>query len=83
VYKFISLHFTVFEPGHSEHEDEYKKIYDEYKDLVRQLGLSLWNWRTWEKEAGLEITYYVHIAIKLNAEISTTKRTQSCLILKV
>jgi hypothetical protein len=41
VYTFISLYFTVFEPGHSEHEDEYKKIYDEYKDLVRQLGLCL------------------------------------------
>jgi hypothetical protein len=41
MYDIISLHFTVFEPGNSEHEDEYKKIYEEYKDLVRELGLSL------------------------------------------
>ncbi|KDR03829.1 cilia- and flagella-associated protein 36 [Zootermopsis nevadensis] len=31
---FIEQKSSVFEPGHSEHEDEYKKIYEEYKDLV-------------------------------------------------
>ncbi|GFG28438.1 hypothetical protein Cfor_11349 [Coptotermes formosanus] len=31
---FIEQKSSVFEPGNSEHEDEYKKIYEEYKDLV-------------------------------------------------
>jgi hypothetical protein len=70
----------VFEPGHSEHEDEYKKIYDEYKDLVRQLGCLYEAEEHEKKEAGLALIYYVHTAIKLNAELPTTKRTQSCLI---
>ncbi|XP_069688630.1 cilia- and flagella-associated protein 36 isoform X2 [Periplaneta americana] len=31
---FIEQKSSIFEPGDSEHEDEYKKIHEEYKDLV-------------------------------------------------
>ncbi|PSN29609.1 hypothetical protein C0J52_26456 [Blattella germanica] len=31
---FIEQKSSVFEPGSTEHEDEYRKIFDEYKDLV-------------------------------------------------
>ncbi|XP_023718267.1 cilia- and flagella-associated protein 36 [Cryptotermes secundus] len=31
---FIEQKSSVFEPGHSEHEDEFRKIHEEYKDLV-------------------------------------------------
>ena len=27
--------FAVFEPDNKEHEDEYKKIFEEYKNLVK------------------------------------------------
>ena len=32
---FYNLTFSVFEPEGSENEEEYKKIFDEYKNLVK------------------------------------------------
>ena len=31
------LPFAVFEPDNKENEDEYKKIFEEYKNLVRKI----------------------------------------------
>ena len=38
-YKKGKFSSSVFEPDNKEHEDEYKKIFEEYKNLVSFLGV--------------------------------------------